>query len=108
MTLGRSALTNRPGFLARPFTVIISRWSKIMKSQTTILTTVVMIVIATFIAILQFDSSIDKTISACANVFGNARKYKTLTFKVIFPATGVNVRLMAIEPYYIRAEEPDG
>ncbi|MGB2863829.1 MAG: hypothetical protein WBC05_10930 [Sedimentisphaerales bacterium] len=79
-----------------------------MKSQTTKLATAVVIVIATFIAILQFDSSIDKTISACANVFGNARKYKTLTCKVIFPATGVIVRMMALEPYYVRAEEPDG
>ncbi len=79
-----------------------------MKSQTRKLATAVVIAIATFIAILQFDSSIDKTISAYANVFGNAQIYKTLTCKVIFPATGVIFQVMVLEPYYVRAEEPDG
>jgi outer membrane lipoprotein-sorting protein len=67
-----------------------------------------LIITAVLITIQQFASSICRALPAHADVFGNVRKYKTLTCKVSFLAAGATVQVTALEPYYVRAEQPDG
>jgi hypothetical protein len=90
------------------FAPIISRWARTMKSQVMKLAVAAVIITAVLIAIQQFASSIYRAVPAHADVFGNVLKHKTLTCKVSFPATGVIVQVMALEPYYVRTEQPDG
>ncbi|MCK4794806.1 MAG: hypothetical protein KAV87_64350 [Desulfobacteraceae bacterium] len=81
-----------------------------MKSRIMKLAAVAVIITAALIAIQQSSSLIDRAILACADVLGlgNVQKYKTLTWKVSYPATGVIVQAMVLEPYYVRVELPDG
>lgn len=79
-----------------------------MKSRITKLAAAGVIIIAALIAIQQFSSSNDRTILTSAGVFGNVQKHKTLTWKVGYPATGVIIQAMVLEPYYVRVELPDG
>lgn len=73
------------------------------------LAAVTVMITALLIAILLFGGSIAREMLAHVGVLGNVRKYKTLTWKVIFPVDETaTVQAMALEPYYVRAELPDG
>ena len=79
-----------------------------MKSRIMKIAADAVIVTAALIAVLQSGSSIDRAVPAYAKVSGNDQKYKTLTCKVCIPATGATAQVMALEPYYVRVEQPDG
>lgn len=80
-----------------------------MKGRIIKLATVTLMITALLIAILLFGGSIAREILASVGVLENVRKYKTLTWKVIFPVDETaTVQAMALEPYYVRAELPDG
>jgi len=73
------------------------------------LAAVTLIITGLLIAIFLFGGSIAREMLARVGVLGNARRYKTLTWKVIFPVDErATVQAMALEPYYVRAELPDG
>ena len=101
-------MTNRPGTLARPFTVIVSRRGRIMKSRITQLAAATLIIAAALIAIHQFNGLLNRAIFARIDSSGNVRKCKTITFKITVPDKAMIIRGMTLEPYYIRVVLPGG
>jgi hypothetical protein len=79
-----------------------------MKSRIVKLVTVAVLATAALIAIHQFSSPLGRAIAARIGSSGNVRKCRTLTWKVIFPDTAAITQCMALEPYYVRAEQQDG
>ncbi len=79
-----------------------------MKSPITNLVAATLIIAAALIAILQFNDSLDRAIFARIDSSGNARKCKTLTWKITLLDKATIIRGMALEPYYVRVELPDG
>jgi len=80
-----------------------------VKSRIMKLAAATVMVTALLIAILLFGGSIAGKMLDSVGVLGNVRKYKTLTWKVIFPVDETaTVQAMALEPYYVRADLPDG
>ncbi|MHC4324919.1 MAG: LolA family protein [Planctomycetota bacterium] len=80
-----------------------------MKSPIAKLAAATLIIAAALIAILQPGSWMDRAIPADEeDVLGNARKYKTLTWKVTIPDKATIIQGMALEPYYVRIVWPSG
>jgi outer membrane lipoprotein-sorting protein len=79
-----------------------------MKSRITQLAAATLIIAAAFIAIHQFNGSLDRAIFARVDSSENVRKCKTLTFKITLPDTSTIIRGMALEPYYVRVVLPGG
>jgi hypothetical protein len=79
-----------------------------MKSRITQLAAATLIIAAAFIAIHQFNGSLDRAIFARIDSSGNVRKCKTLTWKTILLDKAMIIRGMALEPYYIKIVWPSG
>ncbi|MGD8499864.1 MAG: hypothetical protein PVJ86_04410 [Phycisphaerales bacterium] len=79
-----------------------------MKRRIIKLVTVAVTITAALIAVQQFGSPLGRAIAARIALSGNVRKCRTLTWKVIFPGTAAIAQCMALEPYYVRAEQQDG
>jgi outer membrane lipoprotein-sorting protein len=79
-----------------------------MKSRIMKLATATVIITAALIAVQQYGSSMYRTIPAYTDVLGNARKYKTVTWKVTIPDKATITQNMALEPYYVRIVLPGG
>jgi len=68
-----------------------------------------LMITALLITVLLFGGSIVREMLTCVGVLRNAQRYKTLTWKVIFTVDETaTVQAMALEPYYVRVELPDG
>jgi hypothetical protein len=79
-----------------------------MKSRIVKLTTFAVITIAALVTVQQSVSWTDRANPAGTDVLGNARKYKTLTWKVTIPDKAAITQSMALEPYYVRVVWPSG
>ncbi|MFC1794817.1 hypothetical protein ACFL3Q_14670, partial [Planctomycetota bacterium] len=79
-----------------------------MKSRILKLVTTAVIITAALIAILQFNSPLNRAILARVDSSGNVRKYKTLTWKITLLDKATSIRCMALEPYYVRVKWPSG
>ncbi|MHC4676853.1 MAG: hypothetical protein ACYTBZ_30590, partial [Planctomycetota bacterium] len=80
-----------------------------MKSRIIKLAAVTLMITALLIAIFLFGGSIVREMLASVGILRNAQRCKTLTWKVIFTVDEMaTVQAMALEPYYVRAELPDG
>ena len=79
-----------------------------MKSRILKLVTTAVIITAALIAILQFNSPLNRAIFARVDLSENVRKCKTLTWEITLLDKATSIRCMALEPYYVRVEWPSG
>ena len=79
-----------------------------MKNTTSKLAAATLIIATLFIIIHQFSDPLDRAIFARLYSSGHDRKCKTLTWKTTLPDKAVIIRGMALEPYYVKVEWPDG
>jgi hypothetical protein len=67
-----------------------------------------LIIIAALIARQHFEGSLDSVIPAFADALRNEQGHRTVICLVSFPATGTTVQVTALEPCYVKAEQPNG
>ncbi|MGB2861936.1 MAG: hypothetical protein WBC05_01295 [Sedimentisphaerales bacterium] len=79
-----------------------------MKSPIEKLAAATLIIAAAFIAIHQFNGSLDRAIFTRIDSSGNVRKCKILTWKITLLDKATILRCMASEPYYVRVVWPRG
>jgi hypothetical protein len=79
-----------------------------MKSPTTTLVALTLIIAAVFMIVYQFNDSIDGTILSPGDLSGNVRRCKTLTWKIYIPDKTAIIQGMAFEPYFVKLLLADG